>query len=122
MTALSPDDARLVAEQLADVLTERGLIIAAGSPAGRVLDVVQVAGLLGRSRDWVYEHAAELGAFKMGEGPRARLGFDAQAIEAWKRDRAVGLRSPIPDARPMPRARRRAAASADLIDFEETKT
>jgi predicted DNA-binding transcriptional regulator AlpA len=117
--ALSIEDARLVAEQLADVLTERGLIVTADSPAGRVLDVGEVAGLLGRSRDWVYEHAAELGAFKMGEGPRARLGFDAETIEAWKRTRAVGLRSPIPDARPLPRARRRTATTGDLIDFED---
>lgn len=115
---LTVDDARLVAEQLADVLAERGLLVGAGEAQGRVLDVVQVAGLLGRSRDWVYQHAAELGAFKMGAGPRARLGFDEQAITAWKRDRAVGLRSPIPDARPLPRSRRR-SAPPDLIPFEE---
>lgn len=116
---LTVDDARLVAEQLADVLAERGLLVGGGETQGRVLDVVQVAGLLGRSRDWVYQHAAELGAFKMGTGPRARLGFDEHAIAAWKRDRAVGLRSPIPDARPLPRPRRRGAGPPDLIPFEE---
>jgi hypothetical protein len=61
-------DIRAVAEALADVLFERGLV-AAGSPA-RVLDASQVADLLGRDRQWVYAHAGELGAFRYGDGPR----------------------------------------------------
>ena len=59
------------------------------SRAGARLNVADVARLLGRSRPWVYEHAAELGAFRFGNGPKARLGFDR------RRDRAVEARRQI---------------------------
>ena len=55
------------------------------SRAGRVLDAAAVAMMLGRDRQWVYDHADELGAFRYGDGPRARLGFDVQTVEHWKR-------------------------------------
>jgi hypothetical protein len=68
--------ARAIAEALADVLVERGLVVErTAGPAARVLDVGQVADLLGRKPAWVYAHAAELGAFHFGDGPKARLGF-----------------------------------------------
>src|SRR4051812_26135781 len=93
-------DARAVAEALADVLVERGLLVVAPQAAGRVLDAAQVAAALGRNRQWVYAHALELGAFRYGDGPRARLGFDAQAIERWKR-------RCLPEAKPTGKAQRR---------------
>jgi hypothetical protein len=37
----------------------------------------------------VYEHAAELGAFRFGTGPKARIGFEREAIERWKRERQI---------------------------------
>ena len=65
------DDARAIAEALADVLTERGLVVAGNAaPAARVLGVSEVARLLGRRPAWVYQHAAELGAFRFGTGRR----------------------------------------------------
>jgi hypothetical protein len=94
-------DVRAIAEVLADVLVERGLVVAGSSGAGRVLDATAVAGLLGRERQWVYDHADELGAFRYGDGPRARLGFDLHSIESWKRARREG---PTPVA---PRGARR---------------
>ena len=81
--AIAHRDIRAVAEALADVLFERGLV-AAGSPA-RVLDAAQVADLLGRDRQWVYAHAGELGAFRYGDGPKARIGFDVVTVEQWAR-------------------------------------
>jgi hypothetical protein len=96
-------DIRAVAEALADVLFERGLV-AAGSPA-RVLDASQVADLLGRDRQWVYAHAGELGAFRYGDGPKARIGFDLVTVEQWKRERQIRSESP-----PRRRDRRRSSA------------
>lgn len=52
----------------------------------------EVARLLGRSAAWVYEHAAELGAIRMGNGPKARIGFDVATIEQWKRDHQIASR------------------------------
>jgi hypothetical protein len=98
------DDARAIAEVLADVLIERGLVVAGNAaPAARVLGVGEVARLLGRRPAWVYQHAAELGAFRFGNGPKARLGFDLASIERWKRDR----RTRTPNSAPMPRRRSR---------------
>jgi hypothetical protein len=104
--AIAYRDIRAVAEALADVLAERGLVIPASpaSPA-RVLDAAQVADLLGRDRQWVYAHAGELGAFRYGDGPKARIGFDLVTVEQWKRDRQIRSQSPPPR-----RHRRRSSA------------
>jgi hypothetical protein len=80
-------DVRAIAEVLADVLIERGLVVAGCGSGGRVLDATAVAALLGRERQWVYDHANELGAFRYGDGPRSRLGFDLHSVERWKRER-----------------------------------
>lgn len=109
-------DVRAIAAAVADVLVERGLVVPAGAgSSARVLNVAEVARLLGRRPAWVYEHAAELGAFRFGNGPRARIGFDLLTIEEWKRQRQIG--------RPSPRAtnRRRPATvrtEANLIPYE----
>lgn len=84
----APADLRAFAEVLVDVLAERGVLVAAqATPQARVLDATQVGEMLGRDRQWVYAHADELGAFRFGDGPRARLGFDHARVEAWKRER-----------------------------------
>jgi hypothetical protein len=44
------------------------------------LTVSQVAARYRVSRSWVYAHQRELGAMRLGEGPRARLRFDAQVV------------------------------------------
>src|SRR3954447_6537100 len=85
---ISPDELRTIAEAVADLLEERGLVVMAPPVASaRVLDAAAVAELLGRDRQWVYAHATELGAFRYGDGPRAWLGFDSHAVERWKRGR-----------------------------------
>ena len=96
---------RALAEMVADVLVERG-IVGATTPSGRVLDAAAVARLLGRERQWVYDHADELGAFRYGDGPRARLGFDAQP------SRALEAGAPARTAR---RARRRRATARPSV-------
>jgi hypothetical protein len=89
-------DLRVLAEVLADVLVERGLVIGSAAGGDRVLDATAVANILGRERQWVYDHAEELGAFRYGDGPRARLGFDLHSVERWKRQRQTrrGLAAP----------------------------
>jgi hypothetical protein len=101
------------------VLEERGLLSPAKSAAGLVLTVADVAELLGRSRWWVYEHSAELGAFRFGNGPKARIGFDRDAIERWKRDRQIRQSAPAPQ-RPRRGRRQKAPAPAavKLIPYD----
>jgi len=45
-----------------------------------LLDAAAVAQRLGRSREWVYRHADELGAVRLGDGDRPRLGFTPEKV------------------------------------------
>ena len=110
---------RALAEALADVLVERGLVVERTAwSVARVLDVGQVADLLGRKPAWVYAHATELGAFRFGDGPKARLGFDRASVERWKRDRQI--RNAEGDSRSRRRRSRQDGRSrgASLIPYE----
>ena len=112
------DRVQAIAEAVADVLAERGLVVYAGpNVSARILKVVEVAHLLGRSPTWVYEHAAELGAIRMGKGPKARIGFDPSTIEQWKRNHQIA-----PPARRQPARLRPRQSSApngiNLIPYE----
>lgn len=42
------------------------------------LDAQEVARRLGVSREWVYEHAEELGASRIGKGPRTEAAVPAE--------------------------------------------
>jgi predicted DNA-binding transcriptional regulator AlpA len=110
-------DVHAIAEAIADVLAERGLVVYAGPRASaRVLNAREVSQLLGRGAPWVYAHSTELGAIRMGTGPKARIGFDLATIEQWKRD---NQRRP-PEARRPPRRRPRRSSSraTNLIPYD----
>jgi hypothetical protein len=64
--------ARRVAELVADRIRE---------PL-RLLDTRTVARMLAVSEEWVREHAAELGAIRVGDGPKGALRFDAARVRA----------------------------------------
>lgn len=119
---LTPDEQaiRELAEALVDVLEERGIFTKPEEPPGRVLNVGDVAKLLGCSRQWVYEHATELGAFRFTSGPRGRIGFDRDEIERWKRDRRDERTIPTPrTTRRRGRPRKgTTAAGVPLIPYE----
>ncbi len=100
-----------VAERLAPLIS----CPAPGRPEGLV-DAHEIARRMGRSRWWVYEHAGELGAVRLGHGPRARLGFSPARAEAYLKA-AGDLRAPVP---PLPRARprrRRSTRTPELLAF-----
>jgi len=102
------------AERIAAVVAER----LRDEPPPRFVDAATLARLLGVEREWVYEHAEELGAVRLG-GPRGRLRFDQLALaqrlaegedqalaqrlapstmsRASKRDRGARSRPPIND-------------------------
>jgi excisionase family DNA binding protein len=64
----------IVVQRLIDVIKAEGLMgpVATG---GKWLSAQEVAERLGVSREWVYEHADELGASRIGRGRRPRLRF-----------------------------------------------
>ncbi len=66
---------------------------------------------LGVSRAYVYEHAGQLGAFKLGNGPRARLRFDPDLARA----SLGGHREPAPEPTPRSRTVRREQAGGSVL-------
>lgn len=61
-----------------------------------LVDAAGLATYLGVSREWVYDHAEQLGARKLGDGPRPRLRFDiADAVR--RLPRAEKKTDPIND-------------------------
>ena len=107
---LANSQIRAVAEAVVALLEERGLVSASKGPA-RVLDAAEVARLLGRDRQWVYDHAGELGAFRFGDGPKARIGFELGAVELWKRERQIRQ----PKHEPARRRHRGSARRTDTV-------
>jgi hypothetical protein len=53
----------------------------AEAPPAQLLSATEVAKALGVERSWVYEHAIELGAIRIGDGPRPRLRFDLDTVQ-----------------------------------------
>ena len=72
---LDPEDIESIAARVAELLHEQQQ----PSSASRLADAAEVARELGVDRDWVYAHAEELGAARLG-GARGRLRFDLVRI------------------------------------------
>lgn len=96
--AISAADLDLLADLLAERLAPRVAELLRPQPAGELVDAATLADLLGVARSYVYEHANELGARRLGAGRRARLRFDL----ATARD-ALGQIDAPPAAKPTPR-------------------
>jgi hypothetical protein len=80
---LTDGDVEAIAEATATRLAE---IVNAAPGTFALVDARQLARDLGVSLDYVYAHATELGAMRLGSGPKARIRFDLdrarQALEA----------------------------------------
>jgi hypothetical protein len=71
-----PELLERLAERVADLVVDR---VAAGPP---LVDAEALAIHLGVSPGYVYEHADELGARRLGSGPRARLRFAVAEVDS----------------------------------------
>lgn len=102
----------IVIEQIAARVVE--LLRQNGATRTELIDASEAARRLGVSRATVYAKAGELGAIRIGDGPRARLRFDpaalAERVEGTRRRR----QRPGPTT-PTRRKRRVAARRADLL-------
>lgn len=56
----------------------------------QLLTAAEVAEMLAVSRGWVYDHADDLGAVRLGSGRRPRLRFDAQGVLSALTSRSAG--------------------------------
>lgn len=106
-----------IARRVVELL--RGEIIE--QPA-RFLDAAALARELGVERDWVYEHAEQLGAIRLG-GPKGRLRFDRDEVSRRLGGAdAVGWRPPRRPARRARPAGRRSSQTAPAPALRSTAT
>jgi hypothetical protein len=108
---LDPADIEAISRRVAELIAS-----ANPEPRARYVDAAQLARVLGVERNWVYAHAHELGAVRLG-GAGGRLRFDLEHV-------ARALSSPLasgPAPRPARPASNRAArrrTDVDLLPYE----
>jgi hypothetical protein len=74
--SLDDHDIERIATRTAQLLTDQ---LRQSRASRRLVDAAELAATLGVERDWVYAHARQLGAVRLG-GPRGRLRFDVDAV------------------------------------------
>lgn len=102
-------------DRLADLLAERLAVRLSGlAPAGAepLVDAAEIARLHGKTRSWVYEHAGELGAVRLGSGPRPRLAFSPARVAEQLETVDEPATTPPPEPAPLRRRRQRASRTA----------
>ena len=69
---LDPQTIDAIARRVVELLERRGL------QRRELVDAAELARMFGIERSWVYSHAIELGAVKLGSGAKPRLRFDPE--------------------------------------------
>lgn len=69
---LDPEAVEKIARRVVELLEARGL------QRRELVDASELAKRFGIERSWVYSHAIELGAVKLGSGAKPRLRFDPE--------------------------------------------
>lgn len=107
-----------VALRVVELLREGDSDIAVAAP--ELIDAAEVARRFRLSRDYVYDHADDLGAIRVGNGPRPRLRFDPAVVAKRltpcsdsKGSQATEPRTGQPKTRP--RRRRSTGAESQLL-------
>ena len=109
---LHPQTVEAIARRVIELLQTKET-----APSPELIDAAELARCLGVDRSWVYTHAIELGAIKLGGGRRPRLRFDPKvAIRRFRN----GVRTDGPQKRaPSQRLRRhKANAAARLLPIK----
>lgn len=74
---LSPESVEAVALRVVELMSE------GDQPRGDSLTAAEVADRLGTTREFVYRNRARLGGAKLSDGPKARLRFPVEKVEAF---------------------------------------
>lgn len=121
---LAPETIERIAQRVAQLLQHEPQPSDDRPAASRdLVDAGQLAKHLGLTRAWVYEHAQDLGAIQVGNGPRPRLRFDPQiAKEALRARQRRAEPKPVTTPTPRPgRPRRPTTASVPLLPVHEPR-
>jgi hypothetical protein len=86
VVTLDSEDINAIAERAARRVLQ--LLEGQGPGAYALLDPKDLARALNVSLDYVYAHAADLGAMRLGDGPKARLRFDLHSAQSAMRERS----------------------------------
>jgi hypothetical protein len=109
----APEPADALDGGLAEAIARRVAELVAPRPPAPLLTAEQVAAMLQVRAEWVYEHAAELGALRLGSGGRGRLRFDAEQVRERLRGAPAAERGGAPT--PTPRRRRSRPGATPLL-------
>ena len=107
---LDADDVEAIARRVAELVGQRSGLV----------DAHSIAAELQVERDWVYAHARELGAVRLGDGPKARLRFDLRQVRERVDELAAKVEQPQPGRRRRPRVRP-AATGVKLIQGRSSR-
>jgi hypothetical protein len=110
-SAYGDDALDRLADEIAYRLAVRlgGLMPAVAEP---LVDAAEIARLYGKTRAWVYQHAGELGAVRLGSGRRPRLGFSPDRVAAALEKVDKPAITPLPEASEPRRRRQRVGRTA----------
>lgn len=107
----------LLAERIAEHLASR---LHSPAPPETLIDASEVARITGKTRAWVYDHAGDLGAIRLGSGQRPRLGFFPARIY----EHLEKVAEPTPQPPPQhakPRRRRRSPHTVTRVKLLEIR-
>jgi excisionase family DNA binding protein len=74
---LNAEAVEALADRVAELVVDR---LRDDETTERMVSTAEIARRFGVSRDYVYDHAGELGAVRLGDGRRAPLRFDPRAV------------------------------------------
>lgn len=114
---LTAADVEAIAQRVAELLHAGP---AAPAPDQRLVTAHELARTFGFTRGWVYEHADELGAVRLGDGNRPRLRFDPATVRERLASCSPNKQSAAPEApagatHPRRRSPRTSGTTADLL-------
>jgi hypothetical protein len=98
-SVLTAADVEAIARRVAELLRHESWL-------SRHVDTMAVAAMLGVSGEWVRDHAAELGAVRVGDGARGALRFDVKRVQAALDQRRLERPGRAPRCQPGPKHRR----------------
>lgn len=99
-------------ERLADLVAERIVERLRGlSPERELIDAAEVARRFSVSREYVYDHADDLGGIRMGKGPRSRWRFDTLTVK----ERLTHHAAPVRESSRMKHQAVRRGPKTDLL-------
>jgi hypothetical protein len=109
---LHPADVEAIAVRVSELLVDQ--LTKTRRPRA-LLTAAEVAAFLGVDAEYVRDHADELQAVRLGNGPKARMRFRPEAVEEFIASISGGTATPEPT--PVRQRRRRAPTAGNVAEL-----